>query len=494
MIKNDDFSEAEIITKRVLLGFSTISTTLFLAFMLEFFRGTKSLTYILIFDILLLSPLLLSYIVYKKNHESKIIRGIISFGFGLFYTFCLFSSNNAFTFVFLLPMLTVLTLYKDWKYSVKIGITATILNCTYVIHKILNTVPTTLDISNYEIQIACIVLTSIFMTIASKTISEIFDQKLSVINEQNSKQKLVLDNTIAITSRISDHIKKITAEAKSMEKQSLVSKNAMEEISTGTNEVVSNIQSQLEMSSNINNLIVNATDLANNINDKFESTKTNTDKGVSNITHLTQTSYNSKEAYSTVANTMKDLSEKTSKIKLTLDLIEGITEQTSLLSLNASIEAARAGDAGKGFAVVASEIQQLAENTKTATEDIKSIFDVLLSQTQKANIAVDNLEKINDKQSTLIDKTKDNFDTISEDISSVSNNIQLQVSHMENVNKSNSKINNKVESVSAFTEELLANAESTKELTNETLKNTTNINSLLENVLSEINSLQNLFD
>lgn len=73
-----------------------------------------------------------------------------------------------------------------------------------------------------------------------------------------------------------------------------------------------------------------------------------------------------------------------SEIKLLAESIMEITEQTNLLSLNASIEAARAGDAGKGFAVVADEIRTLSEQSQTAVEDIRNV-------TEKVTSAVENL-------------------------------------------------------------------------------------------------------
>ncbi|WP_088186087.1 methyl-accepting chemotaxis protein [Desulfosporosinus sp. FKA] len=79
-----------------------------------------------------------------------------------------------------------------------------------------------------------------------------------------------------------------------------------------------------------------------------------------------------------------------SEIKLMAETIGGISEQTNLLSLNASIEAARAGDAGRGFAVVADEVRKLAEQSKQAVDNINHVinkvqnaFNNLLDNTQE---------------------------------------------------------------------------------------------------------------
>ena len=77
----------------------------------------------------------------------------------------------------------------------------------------------------------------------------------------------------------------------------------------------------------------------------------------------------------TVAGQVEQLQEAAGQINNVVNLISDIAEQTNLLALNATIEAARAGEAGKGFAVVASEVKNLAQQTATATEEIRGYVE-----------------------------------------------------------------------------------------------------------------------
>ncbi|HSV30144.1 MAG TPA: methyl-accepting chemotaxis protein, partial [Candidatus Omnitrophota bacterium] len=89
--------------------------------------------------------------------------------------------------------------------------------------------------------------------------------------------------------------------------------------------------------------------------------------------------------------TVKSLTQASTKIGDVVSLINDIASQTNLLALNATIEAARAGDAGKGFAVVASEVKNLANQTARATEEIAGEISAMKNATDQAVHAIDGI-------------------------------------------------------------------------------------------------------
>jgi len=103
----------------------------------------------------------------------------------------------------------------------------------------------------------------------------------------------------------------------------------------------------------------------------------------------------------TTNSTMRDLADAAAKIGEVINLITDIAEQTNLLALNATIEAARAGEAGKGFAVVASEVKNLANQTAQATDEISQQITTIQGTTQNAVSAIDDVSKMIDNMNEV---------------------------------------------------------------------------------------------
>jgi methyl-accepting chemotaxis protein len=112
---------------------------------------------------------------------------------------------------------------------------------------------------------------------------------------------------------------------------------------------------------------------------------------VSRATEVAQTAVSTASQTSGVINGLREQSDSIGEV---VKMITDIAEQTNLLALNATIEAARAGEAGKGFAVVASEVKNLATQTAKATEQISAQIDSVRGESANAVDAIDRISAV----------------------------------------------------------------------------------------------------
>ena len=153
-----------------------------------------------------------------------------------------------------------------------------------------------------------------------------------------------------------------------------------------------------------------------------------------------------------MVNTMKRISDTSSKIERIIGEIEEIAAQTNLLSLNAAIEAARAGEAGRGFAVVADQIRTLAEQSAKSAVNTReliegSVYEVGVG-TKAAMKTADVLNGVVNSVGEIADISKE-----------LSDNVTVQVEAVEQANAGINKISEVVESISATAQEAFATSE-----------------------------------
>ena len=113
------------------------------------------------------------------------------------------------------------------------------------------------------------------------------------------------------------------------------------------------------------------------------------------------------------------LNARIKEVEAIIGTILDISDQTTLLALNASIEAARAGEAGKGYAVVADEIRKLSEETKASSEQITDIISKLSTDVGNASMSmqrsIESSQQQNDNFASLSNKVNQEFAPISEE-------------------------------------------------------------------------------
>ncbi len=150
------------------------------------------------------------------------------------------------------------------------------------------------------------------------------------------------------------------------------------------------------------------------------------------------------------------LNDRTRAVKKIVGLIDGISMQTHLLALNASVEASRAGEAGKGFSVVAEEIRVLSEQTKSATTDISEILAELSGDVEQVTECINHSVKTVEEQNSLIEVTKAKFDAIDSGVNQLMSIINEFKRVIEDITDAAVVIADGVTELSANSEEVAA--------------------------------------
>lgn len=207
----------------------------------------------------------------------------------------------------------------------------------------------------------------------------------------------------------------------------------------------------------------------NKMNSFAQDVLIRTDKGFSSIETLRQVANNSQNTTKDMILRVRELVGWVEKIGKIMNLLSSISEQTRLLALNASIEAAKAGESGKGFAIVAGEIRKLAQQSRESTKDIEEIIRNILSKAKLSEKVVDNVEKMIDLQETSLKNVETTFLDMKKAISDLFEGLQKSAKMLESINLKKDKIFNSVENISAISQQTAASAQEVSAATEQQL-------------------------
>ncbi|MGI1690622.1 methyl-accepting chemotaxis protein [Thermoanaerobacter uzonensis] len=258
--------------------------------------------------------------------------------------------------------------------------------------------------------------------------------------------------------------------------------NAVDDIAKGANDQAQEISVSVQKISEFGNdidEILKTTKEMKRYSDKAEDVKAD---GLIKLEALKQNSEETNKATFYVFETINKIKENSHKISAITAVIEEIADKTNLLSLNAAIEAARAGDAGRGFAVVAEEVKKLAQQSAESTNQIKDIIEKMQQAIDMATNAMQSADKSIEKQNQAVKDTQNAFMEFEAFISGITKMIDNIDSLMNAMEEKKNEIVISMESISAISEETAASTEEVSASTEEQLSAVENLKDSAKNL------------
>lgn len=240
--------------------------------------------------------------------------------------------------------------------------------------------------------------------------------------------------------------------------------HVMQSVDTITSGAVSQAEDTKNASDNITymgNLIIETGSEAAALNQSADNMLVSSDKTSITITELKNISVEVASAVDMIAQLTEQTNESAKTIREAAGFISEIAGQTNLLSLNASIEAARAGDAGRGFAVVADEIQKLAEQSNEASGRIDQIVNTLIADAGHVVDAMQQMQTVIGKQNRYIVSTEESVSEVMEEIRTSIENIRSIEGKTQELEKARKEMIGTIEGLSGIAESNVANTQET---------------------------------
>lgn len=501
---DESYTKASGVTKAVdgglvranalaMLGYLIYNVVLLACYLLEVIKGSRTIQYYIVFAILAILPLAIMYALYRKNRSSKYIKSVMAIGYAFFYNYTIFTTVSPVAFVYGILVSLLIIIYAEVRISLLSGLGMLIFNIVYVAYAGMNGDITKEMLPDVEIRIGFTALYAFFMVMVTKALIKNNQEKLSEVASEKEHVSGMLGHTMNISDSMKRNITMVSEKMDALKESVDKTVVSMTEVSNGTSDTAESVQTQLIKTEEIQNVIRKVENVTDTINGDMVEADGAVNTGKQRIEELISQVEVSERAGNKVAAEMDKLSSYASQMQNIVEIIDNITSQTSLLALNASIEAARVGEAGKGFAVVASEITNLADQTQSATVDIAELIGNLSEELNEVVNVIGELVENTKVQSRAAAVTATSFEAIAgmtEDIKAQADELTGLVSELAS---SNEEIVDSIQTISAATEEVTAHSNETLDCSEENTIIVGEVSSIvdeLEKLAEELNEVE----
>lgn len=417
-------------------------------------------------------------------------RYALVIGYGIFYTFLICTTDSPIAFTYILPVVSLLVLYKDRKFMggcAIANIASVIVSVFY--HLVVLGQNTATDQKNYQLQVACLLLCYIGYIMSIRHLIESDGALTNSIKADLKRVVTTVEQVKTASNTIMDGITVVRELATENKHGSDIVVDGMNKLTDNNDQLQSRTASSQEMTGDINSQVQNVASMINDMVSLTAESGKHAKTSSVDLESLVQTAGTMADLSNEVEHILDAFKAEFETVKQETGTIDSISSQTNLLALNASIEAARAGEAGKGFSVVAEQIRKLSTETKDSSGQISEALSRLDEISGKMTSSIEETLKLIQATLEKVTQTGENVNKITQDSSLLGEHIQTIDSAMKEVESSNRQLVENMEQVSSIVETMTTcisdSDETSKRMLSKYEESASNINNI-ENVIQEL--------
>lgn len=400
-----------------------------------------------------------------KGKAAKEYKWVLGICYLLFYAVIAWTALDKISYIFILPLLSILILYKDPKFIKMIMWFTLFVLISSNIYKgvakgMMDFVASEECALQFAIVLCCFACTNM-------AIRHLVESDGALTGSIESELAQVVQTVEQVKDASNSIVDGVTVVRELADENKQGANNVVKDMGTlAKNNGILNDKtvSSIEMTKVIDTQVKDVSDLMEEFSKLIEKSVEHADLSADELTEVVDITNRMSVLSSKIETILETFKKEFENVKQETSTIEGITSQTNLLALNASIEAARAGEAGKGFAVVADQIRSLSSGTQESSNSIMEALshleatsdEMLESITETVELIQLNIEKVSTVNKSVSD--------ITSDATSLGDNIKIVDSAVKQVENSNETLTanmNQVGEIMQIMTESINNAEQT---------------------------------
>lgn len=412
-------------------------------------NGLNSPLYYAVFLALCWIPVIAGEILLRvKGWETDMYKYNLVIGYGIFYTFVISTTQSPIAFTYILPVTSLLVLYKNRKFMIYCGIANSIIIIISSVYHVMCGYNSAADMKNYQLELSAIILCYICYVMSIHHLNESDGAMTNSIKSDLQRVITTVEKVKTASNSIMNGVSVVREISVENTHSANVVVDGMTTLTDNNERLEDTTSSSVDMTTDISSQVNHVAKMIEQMVALTAESGEHAENSSDDLTSLVETTHAMTDLSSEIGRILENFREEFDRVKLETGKIEEITEQTTLLALNASIEAARAGEAGRGFGVVAQQISSLSTETQSSSGQIEEALIRLQKTSDKMTNSMEETIKLVQETFKKVSKTGKNVEKINTDSKQIEKHIQEIDTAIKEVENSNHQLVENMDNVS----------------------------------------------